>query len=108
MSLVKATRYFLVVTTSLMNQLPLPVLARLIRHALEHISPETDFVVFDPSCREKHQEDEGRTWLLPAPDLPRKVYAKLDDHGSVENLREWTGQPVNTQYIVTLLWADEW
>lgn len=107
MTLQKQDKYFLIVTSNLIERLSQPIISRLIMHTLEHISPETDWVMFDPDCEESHKDDGGRSWVLPAPELPEIVYAKLDDYGSVENLREKSGEMVNTQYAVTLMWASD-
>ncbi|RLJ08610.1 MAG: hypothetical protein DRP12_00145 [Candidatus Aenigmatarchaeota archaeon] len=75
---------------------------------MREISPKTDFIVFDPDAKERKYEDEGRTLRVPMPELPKKVYAKLDDFGSPEVLSEQLGTKVNTQYLVTFMLAEEY
>lgn len=84
---------------------------QIIRDTLKNIRPEgegQDFIVFDPEAKERSVEDGGRTLRLPTT-ATQKCYAKLDDYGSVEALRENSGmQDVKTQYAITLMLAEDY
>jgi hypothetical protein len=76
--------------------------------AVSHISQKTDFIVFEHGTEFMKHEDEGRTLRVTMPLLTTKVYAKLDDYGSPEELSKEVGHPVNTQYVLTLMLAEEY
>jgi hypothetical protein len=67
-----------------------------------------DFIVFDPNIGGEKYEDEGRSYHLSAPWLEKKVYVKLDDYGTKENLSENIGFPVNTQFVATLMLPEDY
>lgn len=73
------------------------------------IKPENpDFLIFDPEANKTEYEDGGRTLHIAYPRLETdKVYAKLDDYGDKETLSESVGRPVNSQYAVTFMLAEE-
>lgn len=72
------------------------------------ISPETDFIVFDPEGKGMHFEDQGRSLHFGMPSLKHKVYAKLDNYFSKENLSKQVGHPVDTQYMLTLMLSQDY
>lgn len=75
---------------------------------LQRITPEMDFLVFDPKAESVRIEDQGRTQIIPYKTIPKKVYAKLDDYGSPEELSKISGRLVETQYAVTIMLAEEY
>jgi len=89
-------------------EIPDPLKFEIIRKTREKISPKTDFIVFRPEEGKDHYEDEGRTYVYYMPELPKKVYAKLDDFGSPEILSEQLGSKVDTQYVITYMLAEEY
>ncbi|RLF38194.1 MAG: hypothetical protein DRN03_00330 [Thermoplasmata archaeon] len=90
------------------RSLPSDIQTEIIKKAMEKISPKTDFIVFRNEPGEDHYEDEGRTYVYYMPNLPKKVYVKLDDFGSPEILSEQLGTKVNTRYVVTFMLAEEY
>jgi len=75
---------------------------------LKRIDPKApNFIVFDPKAEKERTEDNGESLILPSK-AEEKVYAKLDDFGSKEALSENCGYPVNTQFAVTFLLAEEY
>ena len=75
---------------------------------LKRIDPKApNFIVFDPKAEKERTEDNGESLILPT-DAKEKVYAKLDDFGSNEALSKNCGHPVNTQFAVTFLLAEEY
>ncbi len=105
----KVTNYFMVMTCGF-GDLPPVIASDIIRQGMAKIKPEPDtsMIVFDPEQAETVTEDGGRTLHVAYPELETKVYAKLDDYGSKEFLSENVGRPVNTQYMVTFLLAEEY
>lgn len=104
------TNVMIVVTRGFATEIPVELRTPIIELALNYISPETDFIFFDPEMN-KHKlryEDEGRSLRIPMRSIPKKVYAKLDDYGSKEVLSEQVGYPVQTQYVLTLMLAEEY
>lgn len=107
-------------TTNFAASVPIPLQQKILAITLQNIKPERDFIVFDPAyavsdeaTRDSYSykptvEDEGRTLKVPLRDLEEKVYAKLDDFGSIEALRENSGIHVNTQYAVTVMLASDY
>jgi len=87
--------------------LPKKVQEYVIEKTLERITTETDMIVFDPDAADERYEDEGRTLILPTYYM-EKVYAKLDDYGSAENLSNKIGYKVTTRYVITFLLPEEW
>ena len=83
----------------------------IIKQTIANIKPEgkgQDFIVFDPKAKESRIEDEGRSLIIPT-NSKHKCYAKLDDFGSVEALRDNAGmQELNTQYAVTIMLAEDY
>ena len=75
---------------------------------LKRIDPKApNFIVFDPKAEKERTEDNGESLILPSK-AKEKVYVKLDDFGSNEALSESYGHPVNTQFAVTFLLAEEY
>jgi len=68
-----------------------------------------DFLIFDPTERffEK-EEDDGRSLHIGFPGLESKVYVKLDDYGSRENLSENIGYPVDTRFLKTFMLSEDY
>lgn len=104
-------RFFLVQTSNFMNTIPIEAAMKMLAITLSRIKPEgegQDFIVFDPNAEEEKTEDGGRSLRIPISGFVT-CYAKLDDYGSVETLREETGdQTVNTRYVVTLMLAEDY
>ena len=72
-----------------------------------------DFLIFDPNFQSQSpsiekEEDEGRSLHIGFPGLERKVYAKLDDYRSKETLSENVGHHVNTQFLTTIMLAEDY
>ena len=68
-----------------------------------------NFIVFDPSINAVRKlEDQRRTLRIPYVGLPAKVYVKLDDYGSAEELSRHVGYKVNTQFVVTFMMAEDY
>ena len=42
------------------------------------------------------------------PQLPKKVYVKMDDYGSPEILSKQLGTKVNARYVITFMLAEEY
>jgi len=100
---------FFIVTTSGFSALPEDVARDILSRGIATIKPDNpDFIVFDPEAKRTEFEDEGRTLHIAYPKLDEKVYVKLDDYGSKEVLSDSVGSPVNTQYAVTFLLAEEY
>jgi len=99
---------FMVRTSGFMEEIPKDQQSVIFTLASTQISPETDFIVFDPGSKKRGLEDQGRTLKFGMPSLKHKVYAKLDDYGSKENLSKNVGHPVGTQYVLTLMIAEEY
>jgi hypothetical protein len=106
-----AQHYFLTATSHFLSTVPPEIASEILTQTLDRIKPEgegQDFIVFSPEARDERIEDEGRTLILPTK-APRKCYAKLDDFGSVEALRDFSGLPaLNTQYLVTVMLAEDY
>ena len=106
--------FVLMQTRGFQSEIPEEVRGRILQHALEHIKPDKpNWVVFYPDGEVKeHREDEGRTMITTTQGLKKKVYAILDDFGSVEALKENMGRyappNLNTRYVVTFLLAEEY
>ena len=103
--------YLVVKTSNYDSRVPLHVQIKILARTLFLIKPERDFLIFDPEATEGWvEEDEGRSLHLAEHELKgiEKVYAKLDDYGSVENLRENSGLDVNTRYAVTIMLASDY
>ena len=97
------------VATSGFSDLPSDIAGDIIRQGLAQIKPDNPrFIVFDSNYSQTVVEDEGETLHVAYPGLKTEVYAKLDDYGSKECLSENVGEPVDTQYLVTFLLAEEW
>jgi len=92
----------------------LPV--QIMGHALKVINVKTDFLVYKPDPIETHLEDEGRTLISSVPNLPKKVYIKLDDFkppeqwdeiyekGDAEDLKK----AGIGRYVITFMLASEY
>ena len=98
----------LVATSNLLNTVSLEVLAELTRITLTVIQPvKPAWVIFKSTSEPAHDEDNGRTRVIPFPGIP-KVYAVLDDYGDVETLqKEICDEIIDTQYLVTLMLASD-
>lgn len=101
---------YLVSTRSFMlSDIPKDLKNTIISLAMMKVSPKTDFIIFDPkTTRQEQYEDQGRSLRLGMPRLTEKVYAKLDDYGSKETLSKSVGHPVNTQYVLTIMLAEDY
>jgi len=105
------TGFLIILTSNFQFTIPPEVAGEIIKQTMQTIRPEgkgQDFIVFDPQAKELRVEDEGRTMIIPTK-AEDKCYAKLDDFGSVEALREDAGMPeLNTQYAVTIMLAEDY
>ena len=100
--------FYLVMTIGF-SGLPDDIAGDILSKGMANIKPDNpDFLVFDPKAKTTEYEDEGRTMHFAYPRLDVKVYVKLDDYGDAETLSESVGSPVNTQYAVTFMLADEY
>ena len=104
---------FTLMTGSIHLDFDLAAINRMILVAQEYLVGNVSMIVFCPDAEEASYEDEGRTYRYPLKNIDamelRKVYAKLDDYGSVEALRRSTGEiSLSTQYVMTLLFAHEY
>jgi len=69
----------------------------------------TDFAVFDPEATEKRYEDEKRTVIIPYKTIPRKVWVKLDDYGSVEAVEKASGlKGLSSRFVITMMFPEEY
>ena len=94
-------------TQGFIHDIPSEKQGEIMTIALSKINPKTDWVVFKKEAKKEHLEDEGRTLVVPM-DIPKNVYAILDDYGDVEILSNNLGHKVNTKYVVTFLLAEEY
>jgi len=103
--------FLLLCTSNFQNTISPEAVVEIIKETRQTIRPEgkgQDFLVFDPEAKNLRVEDEGRTMIIPT-NAEDKCYAKLDDFGSVEALRENAGMPeLNTQYAVTIMLAEDY
>lgn len=107
----ETSNFLLLYTSNFQNTIPSDIAGEIIKQTVRTICPEgkgQDFLVFDPKAEESRIEDEGRTLIIPTK-AEKKCYAKLDDFGSVEALREYSGMPqLNTPYAVTIMLAEDY
>ena len=94
-------------TQGFMRSIPPEKQNRIMSIAVSKINPKTNWVVFKKEAEKEHFEDEGRTLVVPM-DIPKTVYAILDDYGDSGTLSDNLGQKVNTRYAVTFLLAEEY
>jgi len=86
---------------------------KMVEIALTELIGKTTWVVFD-NCEERRVDDEGRTVIFPLSlldeDCTTKVYAILDDYGSIETFQEVLGKnhQTLTQYKLTFLLPSEY
>ena len=71
----------MMLTIGFRTEIPEPYFTDIIDNAMKHVRPKKpDMIVFTPNSSEHvHLEDEGRTLIIPMSNLPKKVYAKLDN-----------------------------
>ena len=98
---------FVLRTRGFIKEIEPDLQADIMEKGLKRINPKTDFIVFDPKASKERTEDEGETVRVPSK-TKDKVYATLDDFGSAEALSENCGFPVNTQFLVTFMLAEEY
>ena len=95
------------------------VQAEIMSKATSRIHPtKPDMIVFYPEGytngkpnTTEHLEDNGRTLITTIKGLTAKVYAKLDDFGSPEALKENMGEYApkgNIQHVLTFMLAEEY
>ena len=80
----------------------------ILSRAFRLMNSKVDFCVFDPEAKLLSLEDDGRTARVPCKAVSEKIYAILDDFGSPEVLSENLGEKVQTQYVLTILFASEY
>jgi len=95
-------------TSGFLSDIPEEERAILLGEAIRNISRRTDFIVFDSEAKSRGFEDDGRSLRIPIKTMPKKCYAKLDDYGSAEELSNQVGHPVTTQYVLTLMLAEDY
>ena len=105
--------HFLIMQTSgFIAEIPDELKADILKKTIRTIGLKPDFLIFDASHNGETLEDEGRSLHIGMEKLPKKVYAKLDDFRSVEALKENMGEyapsSLNTQYVTTLMLAEEY
>ena len=108
--MIETGNFLLVLTSNFQHTIPPEVAGEIIKQTIRTIRPEgkgQDFLVFDPQAEKMRGDDGGRTMIIPTK-AEDKCYAKLDDFGSVEALRENSGMEVNTQYAVTIMLAEDY
>lgn len=117
---------YMVATSNFLEQVSSDMDARLRGIALKRLGDKRknrygetipDFIIFDPDfesplvtkypLHEKY-EDDNRSLRISMPGLPGKVYVKLDDYGSPETLSEQVGHKVRTQFVITLMMAEDY
>jgi hypothetical protein len=92
-----------VVETEGFSNLPEGVREYCREKALFRISPQVNFIVFQPGeSGGPYHEDEGRTLVIPSPNLGKKVYAVLDDYRGTEEAA------FGHRWVLTLMLAEEW
>ena len=102
-------KVYVVVTRGFIDDIPEEERAILLNEATKNINvPKPDFIVFDPEAKSRGFEDEGRTLRIPIKTIPKRCYAKLDDYGSAEEVSSQVGHPVSTQYVLTLMLAEDY
>lgn len=87
--------------------------ADIMHKSFKRISPDKpNMIVFFPEGeREEILEDQGRTLVTTAKGLTKKVYAKLDDFGNPQALKENMGPYAprgNIQHVLTFMLAEEY
>jgi len=113
-----------ILTTIGFRSLDPDIQADIMKLGLKLVNKKTDMVVFDPDDSKNYDkiiarkingkyyrvrfEDGDRTLRVHFPEIDKRVYAKLDDYGSAENLSENAGMELNTQYALTFLLAEEY
>ncbi len=105
-------KVYLIATSGFEYEIPFDVQLKMVEIALTELIGKTTWVVFD-NCEEKRIEDNGRTCIFPLTlldeDCTTKVYAILDNYGSVEALKESAGNSnINSQYTLTFLLPEEY
>lgn len=95
-------------TSGFSEYVPQELQALIVAAGMRKVSPETNFLVFDPEAQQECKEDGGASLRIPMKDLKSKVYAILDDYGSSEALSESCGYPVQTRYALTFLLPEEY
>ncbi len=101
-------KILLLMTRGFQFETPQPIQREILEKGLERIHPKApDFIIFDPKADKERTDDEGRSLILPSK-AKEKVYAKLDNYGSKEALSKNCGYPVNTQFAVTFMLAEEY
>jgi hypothetical protein len=105
-------------TTGFRTEITEPYFADIIDLSMKHIRPEKpDMIVFTPNTGERiHLEDEGRTMIIPMPNLPKKVYAKLDNFQPSETWdciylpedAQGLKDAGIRQYVLTIMLAEEY
>jgi len=98
------------------TSLPEEIQADVSFHAMRHITPETDFIVYSSQECRTHLEDEGRTLVTYIKGLTQKCYAKLDDFGDPETWDEIYDEETvktlreapNCRFVLTLMLAEEY
>lgn len=81
--------------------------------AKQKLVGKVTWVVFSPEAKKCEYQDQGRTVLFPlswlSQEMTKKIYVILDDYGSVEALRKSANDSfVSTQYVLTILFAEEY
>ena len=81
--------------------------------AKEKLVGKVTWVVFSPDEKKCEYQDQGRTVLFPlrwlSQEMTKKIYVILDDYGSVEALRRSANDSfIDTQYVLTILFAEEY
>ena len=101
----------MVSTSGFIEEIPKDEQAIIYCIATAKINQKTDFIIFDPEMDKTAKpqfEDDGRSFHIPMNTIPKKVYVKLDDFGSKETLSENVGHPVQTQFLITFMLAEEY
>ncbi|MCE7743507.1 MAG: hypothetical protein GPJ52_00065 [Candidatus Heimdallarchaeota archaeon] len=81
--------------------------------AKQKLVGKVTWVVFSQETKKCEYQDQGRTVLFPlkwlSQEVTKKIYVILDDYGSVEALRKSANDSfINTQYVLTILYAEEY
>jgi hypothetical protein len=108
---------YMVSTSNYLNSIPSELDAQIRTAAISKLGTSVnkygeyipDFIIFDPRASHDQFEDEGRSLRLPM-NIPRgdKVYVKLDNYGSQEELSRHVGHTVSTQFVVTFMMAEDY
>jgi len=103
----------ILITSGIVANVDVFSVKKMVDTARQKLVGNITWVVFCPIAERSTLEDEGRTCRFPLRWIDRSIkeniYAILDDYGSVEALqRSANDKYITTQYVLTLLFANEY